>query len=137
MYGQHIQLSKHSLRTHYNRSSGFLSTSHLFSLRSVCSVMSNSLPPHGLQSSNLPSLWNFPPKNAGMGCHLLLQGIFSTQELNSVFCVSCIGRHIFYHCATWEALSLLGPAIKISLLKANKTQSLTITYFLNQDVWMY
>ena len=27
-------------------------------------------------------LWNFPGKNAGVGCHALLQGIFLTQGLN-------------------------------------------------------
>ena len=26
--------------------------------------------------------WDFPGKNTGVGCHLLLQGIFLTQELN-------------------------------------------------------
>ena len=26
--------------------------------------------------------WDFPGKNAGMGCHLLLQEIFPTQDLN-------------------------------------------------------
>ena len=26
--------------------------------------------------------WDFPNKNAGVGCHFLLQGIFLTQELN-------------------------------------------------------
>ena len=27
-------------------------------------------------------LWDFPDKNVGMDCHLLLQGIFLTQESN-------------------------------------------------------
>ena len=30
------------------------------------------------------------------------QGICPTQRLNSISCVSCIGRWILYHCATWE-----------------------------------
>ena len=29
------------------------------------------------------SLWDFPDKNIGVGCHFLLQGIFLTQGLNS------------------------------------------------------
>ena len=41
------------------------------------SVVSDSLPPHGLYS-----LWNSPGKNIGAGCHSLLQGIFLSQELN-------------------------------------------------------
>ena len=32
--------------------------------------------------------WDFPGKNIGIGCHLLLQGIFLTQGSN---CISCIG----------------------------------------------
>ena len=28
---------------------------------------------------------------------------FPTQGLNCVSCISCIGRQILYHCATWEA----------------------------------
>ena len=42
-----------------------------------CSVMSNSLQPHGLDSA-----WNSPGQNTGMGNHSLLQGIFSTQGSN-------------------------------------------------------
>ena len=44
-----------------------------------CSVMSNSLLPHGLQPVRLLCPWNFPGKNTGGGCHFLLQGIFPTQ----------------------------------------------------------
>ena len=32
--------------------------------------------------------WNFPCKNTGVGCHLLLQDIFLTQELN--LCLLCL-----------------------------------------------
>ena len=42
------------------------------------SVMSDSLPPHGIYSS-----WNSPGQNTGVGSLSLLQGIFPTQELNS------------------------------------------------------
>ena len=42
-----------------------------------CSVMSNSLWPHGLYSP-----WNFPGQNTGMVSYSLLQGIFLTQESN-------------------------------------------------------
>ena len=40
------------------------------------------LKPRGLQPSRLPSPWNAPGKNAGVGCHFLLQGIFPTQGSN-------------------------------------------------------
>ena len=47
-----------------------------FSCMLSCSVVSNSLQPHGLQPTRLLCLWNFPGKNTGVGCHFLLQGIF-------------------------------------------------------------
>ena len=46
------------------------------------SVMSNSLPPHGLQPTRLPCPCNSPCKNTGVGCHYLLQKIFPTQRWN-------------------------------------------------------
>ena len=42
------------------------------------SVVSYSLQPHGLESTKLVCPWNFPGKNARMGCHFLFWGIFST-----------------------------------------------------------
>ena len=42
-----------------------------------CSVISNSLRPHGLYSP-----WNSPGQNTGVGSRSLLQGIFPTQGLN-------------------------------------------------------
>ena len=38
--------------------------------------------PHGPWSARLPRPWTFPGKNTGVGCHFLLQRIFSTQGLN-------------------------------------------------------
>ena len=46
-----------------------------------CSVVSNSLQPHGLQPARLLCPWDSPGKNTGVGCHSLLQGIFLTQGL--------------------------------------------------------
>ena len=40
----------------------------------MCSVVSNSLQPHGLQLTRLLCPWNFPGKSTGVGCHFLLQG---------------------------------------------------------------
>ena len=47
-----------------------------------CLVVSNSLQPHRLYSARLLHPWDSPGKNSGVGCHLLLQGIFLTQGLN-------------------------------------------------------
>ena len=48
----------------------------------ACSVTSDSLWPHGLQPTRLLSPWDSPGKNTGMGCHVLLWGIFWTQGSN-------------------------------------------------------
>ena len=40
------------------------------------------LRPHGLQLTRLLCPWDFPGKDTGVGCHLLLQGIFPTQLSN-------------------------------------------------------
>ena len=47
-----------------------------------CSVLSDSLRPHGLQPTRLLHSWDFPGKSPGVGCHFLLQGIFPTQGSN-------------------------------------------------------
>ena len=44
--------------------------------------MCNSLWRYGLQSARLPCPLYSPGKNTGVGCHFLLQGIFSTQGRN-------------------------------------------------------
>ena len=40
------------------------------------------LRPQGLQLTRILCPWDFPGKNTGVCCHLLLQGIFVTQRLN-------------------------------------------------------
>ena len=40
------------------------------------------LDPLGLWPDRLLCPWNSPGKNTGVGCHFLLQGIFTTQGLN-------------------------------------------------------
>ena len=47
-----------------------------------CSVLSNSLQPHGLQPAKLLCLWDSPGKKTGVGCHFLLWGIFLTRGLS-------------------------------------------------------
>ena len=41
----------------------------------VCSIVSNSLWPHGLQPARLLCPWASPSKNTGVGCHFLLKRI--------------------------------------------------------------
>ena len=47
----------------------------------VCSVVSDTLRPHGLEPARLLCPWDFPGKNTEVGCHFLLQGIFPTQRI--------------------------------------------------------
>ena len=61
----------------------------LFSL----SVMSDSLPPHGLWPSRLLCPWHSPGKNTGVGSLSLLQRIFPTQESNQGL---LRGRQVLY-----------------------------------------
>ena len=46
----------------------------------LCSVVSDSLQPQGLQPTGLLWLWDSPGKNTGVGCRFLLQGIFPSLE---------------------------------------------------------
>ena len=57
-----------------------------------------------------PLSMDFPGKNTGAGCPFLLQGSFRSRDPTLV---SCIGRHILYHWATWE--SSLPPSRSDSL----------------------
>ena len=47
-----------------------------------CSVMSDSLPPYGLQPASLLCPWGSAGKNIGVSCYFLLQGILPTQRSN-------------------------------------------------------
>ena len=67
---------------------------HKVRVRVSCSVVSDSLRPHGLQPTRLLSPWNFPGKITGVGCHFLLQRIFPTQGSNPGFSHS---RQALYH----------------------------------------
>ena len=65
-----------------------------------CSVVPDSLRPHGLQSTRLLCPWDFPGKDTGVGCHFLLWGIFPIQGSNpcllhcrqTLYCLSHQGR---------------------------------------------
>ena len=68
-----------------------------------CLVVSDSSRLHGLQPARLLCPWDFPGKNAGVGCHFLLQRSSQPRDPTCIPCVSCIGRRILSHCTTWEA----------------------------------
>ena len=53
-----------------------------YMLTRLCSVMSDSLWPHGLQPTRFLCPCDSPGKNTGVGCHSLLQRILLIQGLN-------------------------------------------------------
>ena len=63
-----------------------------------CQLSCLTLSTHGLWPARLLGPRDFPSKNTGVGCHLLLQwGSFCVSW------VSCIGRRILYYCAmSWH-----------------------------------
>ena len=77
--------------------------------------MSNSLQPHGLQSTRLLYPRDFPSKNTGVASHFLLQGIFL---IGSNPCL-LLGRRILHHWATWEdQLATISSTMQCNLLTA-------------------
>ena len=74
----------------------YLSTGYM----RACSVVSNSLWPHGLQPSMLLCPGDCPGKDTGVGCHFLLQVIFLTQGSNPHL---LHWQMILNHWATWES----------------------------------
>ena len=63
--------------------------------------ISDSLQTHGLQPARLLCSWDSLGTNTGVGCCLLLQGIFLTQDLTRV---SFIAGRFFTHWAKREAI---------------------------------
>ena len=80
-----------------------------------CSVMSDSLPPHGLWPAKLLCPWNSPGKNTEVDCHPILQGIFLTQGSNPrlLYC-----RQILYHLSHWGSLPFIYLAYLATLAES-------------------
>ena len=77
------------------------------------SVVSDSLWPHEQYPARLLCPWDSPGKNTGAGCHFLLHGIFPTQGLKLHLLISCLGRRIVDHWATWKAyITKVPPKLK-------------------------
>ena len=72
----------------------------------VCSVVSDFLWPHGLESTRFLGPWDLPGKDTAVGCHFLLQGIFPTQGLNLRLLSLLYWQAGSLPCAIWEAKAL-------------------------------
>ena len=87
------------------------SLSQTYAYVCACSVMSNSLGPSGLWLARFLCPWDYPCKNAEVGCHFLLQGIFPTQGTNpslaspalpgGFFTTGLPGKPIHIHTELW------------------------------------
>ena len=77
----------------------------IFTLRTPCvcsrSVMSDPLQCFGLQLDKLLCPWDSQGKNTGVGCHIVLQGIFLTQELNPGLLCFLHCKQILYPLSHW------------------------------------
>ena len=78
-----------------------------------CSVVSNSLWPHGLQPTRLLRPWDFPGKSTGVGCHFLLQGSSQPRDQTQV---SHIAGRCFTIWATREELTSLSTYLNFFIL---------------------
>ena len=54
------------------------------------SVVSDSLPPHGLQPTRLLHPWGFPGKSTGVGCHFLLWNAVSVSSVAQSCLTLCV-----------------------------------------------
>ena len=91
--------------------------------------MSNSLWLHvrlQIHNSRLLFPWNSPGKNTGVGCHLLLQGIFPTQGSPPLQADSTIW-------ATREASKILNTQLKIPCATTKTWCSQINTYSLKKE----
>ena len=82
---------------------------------------------HGLGSARLFCPWNFPSKNAGMGCHFLLQGIFLTQEWNLHL------LHLLHLWASYLELCHLGCPYDVLHRHYNSHKQKTHTIYVNKE----
>ena len=99
---------KHSPSGHRHQNRNESNQAH----RSNCQFIRNT------RKRNVLTAWDSPGKNAGVGSHALLQGIFTTQGLNPHLLHLLHCGWILYCWATGEALYLLLPSPK-----ANRTHS--------------
>ena len=89
----------------------------------ACSVVSNSLRPHGLYPTRLLCSWDFPGKNTGVGCHFFLLRISWPSDRTHVSRSSALARGFFTTAAPGK------PWCKATCLK---TWSQNIFYTGNQ-----
>ena len=71
-----------------------------------CSVVSDSLRPHGLQPTRLLCPWDFPGKRTGVGCHCLFQYIYIDTRYVTVYVLISTCTFIFPPASTFPLVGL-------------------------------
>ena len=69
-----------------------------------CSIVSNSLWPHGLSPTRLLCVWDFSRQEYWSGLPFPSPGNLPTRDWTHISGVSYVGRRVLYCWATWEAL---------------------------------
>ena len=77
-----------------------------FCVCSIVSIVSNSATVWTV-AHQTPRPWDFPGKNTGVGCHVLLQEIFSIQGWNWCLLHLLHCRRTLYHWATWVVFAAI------------------------------
>ena len=94
----------------------------------------------GLEPARLFSLWDSPGKNMGVGCHVLLEGIFLTYASNLGLLCLLHWQTDSLPLATWLIPKLLlincflGGTWKIRSATLNKT---SFQYLLQMNTWVF
>ena len=76
--------------------------------------MSSSVWSHGLQPARLLCPWDSPGRNTGVGCHALLQGIFTHPGME-LSCLPALAGGFFTTSTIWEARVNTYNILKISV----------------------
>ena len=92
----------------------------------ACSVVSNSLQPHGLYGLLCP--WTFPGKKIGVGCHFLLQWIFPIQGSNRYL------LHLFHRRQILGHLGHLGSPVCVYVCVYIYTNTAHISTIIGRSV---
>ena len=103
---------------------------------SVTSIMSDPVQPHGPLPSRLPCPWDFPSKNTGVGCHSLLQEIFSSQGLDPHLLCLLYLRQILYHWASGTPWRPFLNYVKITFEKRSNHVSHFLIYSFIFDIYI-
>ena len=95
--------------------------------RYITSVVSNSLQP-----ARLLCPCDSPGKNTGVGCHFLLQEMFSTQGSNLCLMSPPVAGGFFTTSATWEAVAFIVWQSRVWMQVSWENQAKTVTLFWSQ-----